>query len=124
MPSQSIASRRHRSAPPALNIPSFQPTQPVVIEKPWTPPRVLSRKRPTIKDLKRIPAIISKPTAKADARVPRVARQPMPESLTRLKPESLEWLDRLDMDQDRQSLADGILSFFRHEEMCCGTEAG
>ena len=103
-PAPSIAERRRHPSPPALNISSLRPAQPAVVEKttekPSTLQRVLSTKRPTIKDLKRLPPIPCKATAQVEDPVSKM-------------PASLEWLDRVEMTgEDRRSLVDDILGAF------------
>ncbi|KAJ1494705.1 hypothetical protein T484DRAFT_1764590 [Baffinella frigidus] len=95
----SIASRRRRPVPPALNLQSLQQKQPAAIEKTIEKPSTLSIKRSSIKERIRLPPIFSKPSAKI--------------------PESVHWLDNLGLpgfDEDRQSLADDILRFFEHKQ--------
>ena len=107
IPAPSIAERRRHPSPPALNISSLRPSppalnisQPAVIEKPSTLQRVLSTKRPTIKDLKRLPPIPFKSTAAV-------------EEPARKMPASLELLDRVEKTgEDRRSLVDDILGAF------------
>ncbi|KAJ1490511.1 hypothetical protein T484DRAFT_1777263, partial [Baffinella frigidus] len=82
-----IASRRRRTAPPALNITSLQPAQPFAVKKPSTLPRVLSTKRPTIKEMTRHPTDF--PTLSATTKV-----APM-------MPVSMNWLDRLEVSIEK-----------------------
>ncbi|KAJ1490512.1 hypothetical protein T484DRAFT_1884224 [Baffinella frigidus] len=82
-PAPTIASRRRRPAPPALNISSLQPAQTVAVKqivgRPSALPRVLSTKRPTIKDLIRPPARLPTPSTKIE--------------VASVMPESVDWLD-------------------------------
>ena len=81
----SIASRRRRPAPPALNILSLQLIQPVKI--PSTIPRVLYTKRPTTKDSMRLLGDFSTPSAKVE--------------VASVMPVSMKWLDQLEMSLEK-----------------------
>ena len=84
-PAAPIASRRRRPAPPALNIPSLQPTQPVKI--PSTIPRVLHTKRPTTKDSMRLPGDFPALSAKVE--------------VASGMPVSMKWLDQLELSLEK-----------------------